>query len=167
MSGAIPPNEFNNKGIQFLFALIGICMVIGSIWFFFWAKNGGCVWRKTDWEDYKTTVLRRKGPNGTTLSGATASTKLGGGSVVHGGSYGNTESVSEGYTDETATSADTTEMQEVEAGHGRGFGLRGGDGRHGHRNESSKVTDPELRDYRHEKAARVGGLNRQHDGNYF
>ncbi|PBP16168.1 hypothetical protein BUE80_DR013046, partial [Diplocarpon rosae] len=37
-----------------------------------------------DWEEYKSTVLRRKGPNGTTLSGATESTDLGGGSVVHG-----------------------------------------------------------------------------------
>jgi hypothetical protein len=166
-AGVQPATDINNIGFQVLFALIGVGMVIASIWFFFWAKNGGFVWRKDDWDDYKSTVLRRKGPNGTTLSNATKSTKLGGGSVVHGGSYGNTETVSDGYTDETATSADTAEMREVEAGHRTGFGIRGGDARK-HRKESSsaKHKDPELREYRHEKAARVGGLNRQHDGTY-
>jgi len=56
--------------------------VITGIWFFFWAKNGGFYFKEGDWEDYKSTILRRKGPNGTTLSGATPSTNLGGGSVV-------------------------------------------------------------------------------------
>lgn len=166
--GVTPAPNINNIGFQVLFALIGTGMVLGSIWFFFWAKNGGFHWRgKDDWEDYKSTVLRRKGPDGKTLSNATKSTRLGGGSVVHGGSYGKTETVSDGYTDETATSVDTAEMREVEAGTRHGFGLRGGDARK-HRNESSsgRQKDPELREYRHEKAARVGGLNRAHDGTY-
>lgn len=163
--GVTPANAINNVGIQVLIALIGAGMVLGSIWFFFWAKNGGFVWREGDWEDYKSTVLRRKGPDGKTLSNATKSTKLGGGSVVHGGSYTGESSV--GYTDETTSSAGFTEMREVEAGHG---GLRGGEAKKKHRRRSDKHTndykDPELREYRHEKPARVGGLNRQADGIY-
>ncbi|KAF2493035.1 hypothetical protein BU16DRAFT_529264 [Lophium mytilinum] len=165
-AGVKPANEINNVGFQVLFALIGVGMVLGSIWFFFWAKNGGFKWKKDDWDDYKSTVLRRKGPDGKTLSNATKSTRLGGGSVVHGGSYGNTETVSDGYTDETATSADPNEMREAEAGQRHGFGIRGGNGRKQRNESSSKHKDPELRQYRHEKAARVGGLNRAYDGTY-
>ncbi|KAF2197359.1 hypothetical protein GQ43DRAFT_435223 [Delitschia confertaspora ATCC 74209] len=162
-AGSRPAKDFNNKGFQALFALIGVGMVLGSIWFFFWAKNGGFKWREGDWEDYKSTVLRRKGPDGKTLSNATKSTKLGGGSVVHGGSYGAESSI--GYTDETASSAGFTEMREVEAGHAGG--LRGGDARKKRRHrDKSNYKDPELREYRHEKPARVGGLNRQADGTY-
>src|SRR5690242_12709296 len=64
-AGSIPPDAFNNKGVQAVFALIGTSFVLGAIWFFFWAKNGGFKWRKGDWDEYKSTVLRRKGPNGT------------------------------------------------------------------------------------------------------
>ncbi|KAF2179370.1 hypothetical protein K469DRAFT_741599 [Zopfia rhizophila CBS 207.26] len=154
-SGSRPATDFNNKGFQALFALIGVGMVLTSLWFFFWAKNGGFKWQEGDWEEYKSTVLRRKGPDGKTLSNATKSTKLGGGSVVHG------------YTDETGTSADFSEMREVEEGHSRRFGLRGGEAKK-HRRQSNKndYKDPELREYRHEKPARVGGLNRQADGIY-
>jgi hypothetical protein len=80
--GVTAPEVIPNNAIFALFGLIGAGFVITGIWFFFWAKNGGFVWRENDWEDYVTTVLRRKGPNGTTLSGATESTDLGGGSVV-------------------------------------------------------------------------------------
>lgn len=169
-AGARPANEFNNKGFQALFALIGMGMVLTALWFFFWAKNGGFKWRKNDWEDYKSTVLRRKGPDGKTLSNATKSTKLGGGSVVHGGSYGAESSV--GYTDETGTSADFSEMREVEEGKSRHFGMRGGEGREEkkkkkrHRDHTNDWNDPELRDYRHERPARVGGINRLADGMY-
>ncbi|OCL06928.1 hypothetical protein AOQ84DRAFT_355227 [Glonium stellatum] len=163
-AGSQPANAINNQGFQALFALIGAGMVLGSIWFFFWAKNGGFKWRETDWDDYKSTVLRRKGPDGKTLSNATKSTRLGGGSVVHGGSYGHS-AMSEGYTDETGTSADMSEIREAKAEHDHRQGLRGG-GR-SHRKESSKQKDPDVLEYRHEKPARVGGLNRQHDGSYF
>ena len=98
-AGARPPTDFNNKGFQALFAIIAMGMVLAGLWFFFWAKNGGFHFREGDWEDYKSTVLRRKGPDGKTLSNATKSTRLGGGSVVHGGSYGAPSSI--GYTDET------------------------------------------------------------------
>ncbi|KAK3213814.1 hypothetical protein GRF29_28g1152625 [Pseudopithomyces chartarum] len=165
--GAKDPRAYNNMWFQALFALIGVGMVVGALWFFFWAKNGGFKWQDNDWEDYKSTVLRRKGPDGKTLSNATKSTKLGGGSVVHGGSYGAPTSV--GYTDETGTTV--SEMREVEEGKSRHhFGIRGGDAekkkkkkRHEHDND---YKDPELRAYRDERPARVGGLNRQADGMY-
>ncbi|KAF2733774.1 hypothetical protein EJ04DRAFT_265169 [Polyplosphaeria fusca] len=163
--GSRPADEFNNKGFQALFAIIGMGMCLTALWFFFWAKNGGFKWRQNDWEDYKSTVLRRKGPDGKTLSNATKSTKLGGGSVVHGGSYG---APTVGYTDETSSSAGYSEMREVEEGKGhRTFGLRGGDTKkHKRENYKNDWKDPELRNYRQEKAARVGGLNRQADGVY-
>jgi hypothetical protein len=166
--GAKPPTDFNNVGFQVLFAFIGVGMVLTGMWFFFWAKNGGFKFQEDDWEDYKSTVLRRKGPDGKTLSNATKSTRLGGGSVVHGGSYGQAES-SVGYTDETGTSADPNEMREVEEGKSRKFGLRGGDDRQKKREKrdhDNDYKDPELRKYRSERPARVGGLNRQADGMY-
>jgi hypothetical protein len=165
-AGARDPNDLKGPGFQALFALIGIGMALTAIWFFFWAKNGGFKWRNDDWEDYKSTVLRRKGPDGKTLSNATKSTRLGGGSVVHGGSYGAPSTL--GFTDETGTNVDGNEYRDAEEGKG---GLRGGDGRtrkekKNRRDHTNDYNDPELRDYRHEKAARVGGLNRQADGMY-
>jgi hypothetical protein len=165
-AGAKDPNDLKGPGFQALFALIGVGMTLLAIWFFFWAKNGGFKWRQDDWEDYKSTVLRRKGPDGKTLSNATKSTRLGGGSVVHGGSYGAPSTL--GFTDETGTNIDGNEYRDAEEGKG---GLRGGDGRtrkekKNRRDHTNDYNDPELRDYRHEKAARVGGLNRQADGMY-
>jgi hypothetical protein len=166
-AGARDPNDLKGPGFQALFALIGVGMTLTAIWFFFWAKNGGFKWRKDDWEDYKSTVMRRKGPDGKTLSNATKSTRLGGGSVVHGGSYGAESSV--GWTEETATNADVNEYRDAEEGK---HGLRGGDGRRerkekkGRRDHTNNYNDPDLGAYRHEKAARVGGLNRQADGMY-
>ena len=81
--GAINPDTIHNGGLLALFALLGATFVLTAIWFFFWSKNGGFHWRKGDWEEYKSTVLRRKGPDGRTLSNATKSTDLGGGSIVH------------------------------------------------------------------------------------
>ena len=83
-AGVTPPANIPNKAVFVLFGLIGLGFVVTGIWFFFWAKNGGFYFKENDWDDYKSTVLRRKGPNGTTLSGATATTDLGGGSIVHG-----------------------------------------------------------------------------------
>jgi hypothetical protein len=171
-AGARPAKDLSGPGYQALFAIMGVGMTLMMIWFFFWAKNGGFKWQKDDWEDYKSTVMRRKGPDGKTLSNATKSTILGGGSVVHGGSYGAESSV--GYTDETSTNADANDYRKAEEGNG---GLRGGDGRvrkekksrrnnTDNTNNTNDYNDPELRHYRHEKAARVGGLNRQADGHY-
>lgn len=163
-AGARPPNDLSGPGFQALFALIGVGLALGAIWFFFWAKNGGFKWRDNDWEDYKSTVLRRKGPDGKTLSNATKSTRLGGGSVVHGGSYFGAQS-DLGYTDETGTSVSASEYRDAERGEG---GLRGGEGRKKkhRRDHTNDYKDPELRQYREEKAARVGGLNRVGDGMY-
>ncbi|KAL5118723.1 hypothetical protein ACEQ8H_003400 [Pleosporales sp. CAS-2024a] len=166
-AGSRDPNDLKGPGFQALFALIGVGMTLTAIWFFFWAKNGGFKWRKDDWEDYKSTVLRRKGPDGKTLSNATKSTRLGGGSVVHGGSYGAESSV--GWTEDTVTNADANEYRDAEEGK---HGLRGGDGRRdrkdkkGRRDHTNDYNDPDLGAYRHEKVARVGGLNRHADGTY-
>ncbi len=134
-AGTIPPDAINNKGILALFGLLSASLVFASIWFFFWAKNGGFVWRKGDWDDYKSTVLRRKGPDGKTLSNATKSTELGGGSVVG--------------------SMDAYDAESVQGGRAAKKGKKVRAGR-----------DEDVRAYRHEKPARVGGLNRQPDGSY-
>lgn len=99
-AGAVNPSDVNMRGVQAAIALICVGFVLGGIWFFFWAKNGGFKFQKGDWEEYKSTVLRRKGPNGTTLSNATKSTRLGGGSVV-GQGYSDRDAAS--YVDDTST----------------------------------------------------------------
>ena len=146
--GSRPPESFNNKGYFALFALLGAAMVVAAIWFFFWAENGGFKWRKGDWDDYKSTVLRRKDKNGKTLSNATPTTDLGQKSVVGTFDYEKRD----------------PEMAEVQSSHGRRH--------HKHRRSQRphaerEISDEDLKAYRHEKAARVGGLNRQHDGSHY
>jgi len=163
-AGSIPPDDFNNKGIQALFALIGAGFVLGSIWFFFWAKNGGFHFRKGDWEDYKSTVLRRKGPNGTTLSNATKSTRLGGGSVV-GQGYSDcdgTETMTDMSSEapvlkeknnkKSKAKKETTKERVIREAKQAGW-----EGAH----------DDDVRAYRHEKVARVGGLNKDSDAMHY
>ncbi len=159
------------KGIQALFALIGVFFVVVGIWFFFWAKNGGFQWRRGDWDDYKSTVLRRKGPDGKTLSNATKSTRLGGGSVV-----------ASGYSDEgmTELSSEAPIIKEKnKKGRKGGKGLRGGGGGGGAEKKKAQKQrqqqeerweggyDNDVRAYRHEKPARVGGLNRDSDAQFY
>ncbi|KAL9129575.1 MAG: hypothetical protein Q9217_001995, partial [Psora testacea] len=132
------PTSINNRAYFALFALLGAAMVLAAIWFFFWAKNGGFHFRKGDWEDYKSTVLRRKGPNGTTLSGATKTTKLGGGSIVANGGEGD----------------------EKGGKWKRGAQKKKGKEKRGKKNNE----DEDVRAYRHEKPAKVGGLNGEPDG---
>ncbi|KAJ6090365.1 hypothetical protein N7486_009180 [Penicillium sp. IBT 16267x] len=158
--GTIDPHSIKMQGLLALFALIGAAFVLGSIWFFFWAKNGGFHWRKGDWDDYKSTVLRRKGPDGRTLSNATKSTKLGGGSVV-GKGYSDDGYT---YTDGTYTQAASTIMTEDKPKRKRNFKekiLR--------RNRDDQWEgegDADVRAYREEKPARIGGMNREADGTY-
>ena len=140
-AGAFDPRHLDNRGIFALFALVGASLVLAAIWFFFWAKNGGFHFKKGDWDDYKSTVLRRKGPNGTTLSGATRTTKLGGGSVV-------------------AEGAIDIDEKGCKRGVQRGGGNKVGQKPRGNKNND----DADVRAYRHEKPARVGGLNRDSDG---
>lgn len=138
-SGTFDPRHIDNRGIFALFALIGASLVLTAIWFFFWAKNGGFHFRKGDWEDYKSTVLRRKGPNGTTLSGATKTTALGGGSIVAEG----------------ALDVDEKGWKKAIQKGGNKIGRKP----RGNKNNE----DEDVRAYRHEKPARVGGLNRDSD----
>lgn len=165
-AGTVDPKSIKMQGLMALFAIIGFAFVVAGIWFFFWAKNGGFVWRKGDWEDYKSTVLRRKGPDGRTLSNATKSTKLGGGSVV-GKGYSDDGYT---YTDESGTydGTATTVTEEKPKRKKRNFRetaknklLRR------HKNERWEgEADDDVRAYREEKPARIGGMNREAEGTY-
>lgn len=163
--GAIDPKNIKMQGLMALFAIIGAAFVLGAIWFFFWAKNGGFVWRKGDWEDYKSTVLRRKGPDGRTLSNATKSTKLGGGSVV-GRGYSDDGYT---YTDETYTVTDTaTTMTDEKPKKKRNFKETAKQKLMRRRKDErwEGEADADVRAYREEKPARIGGMNREADGTY-
>ena len=140
-SGSFDPNDINNRGVLALFALLGASLVLASIWFFFWAKNGGFHFRKGDWDDYKSTVLRRKGPDGKTLSNATKATELGGGSVV--------ANIAQEDDDDTFFIKKRAQKPKARAPRG-----------------NKHNADSDVRAYRHEKPARVGGLNREADGSY-
>jgi hypothetical protein len=147
--GARSPDSFNNNLFLILFALIAAGMAVTGYWFFFIAKGGGFHWKKGDWEDYKSTVMRRKGPDGKTLSNATKSTKLGGGSIVpkwaaDESSVGSKSSVGD------------PEMGEIPHG-----------GRGGARQHHGSHHDPEFKAYRHEKPAAVGGLNKPLEGSHY
>jgi hypothetical protein len=189
--GVTPPTSIPNKAVFAVFGLIGVGFVLTGIWFFFWAKNGGFYFHDNDWDDYKSTILRRKGPNGTTLSGATASTDLGGGSVVHGENksrWGKGRKKEKRYKD-----FDDEESRAMESSLGGStLGSEIGELKHKtkkvkkekkkgkDKHEGSELMseidlneqiDPvvveAVRAYRHEKPARVGGLNKQPDGSAF
>ncbi|KAA8644035.1 hypothetical protein EYZ11_004475 [Aspergillus tanneri] len=159
--GTVDPNHINMGGLFALFAILGAAFVLASIWFFFWAKNGGFQWQKGDWEEYKSTVLRRKGPDGRTLSNATKSTKLGGGSIVHKGysddGYTVTDSV-----DYTETATTITEKERPK----RKRNLREKLLRRHKDEQWEGEADEDVRAYRKEKPAQVGGINREADGTY-
>jgi hypothetical protein len=158
--GTVNPQSINNQALFALFALVGAAFALGGIWFFFWAKNGGFVWRKGDWDEYKSTVLRRKGPDGRTLSNATKSTRLGGGSIV-----------GKGYSDDGYTVTDTaTTITEKEGDHKRKRRFRETAKQKLLRKRNDETwegeADEDVRAYRKEKPARIGGINREADGTY-
>ncbi|KAH6603275.1 hypothetical protein Trco_008050 [Trichoderma cornu-damae] len=177
--GVLDPHDINNVGFFFLFALIGVAFVVAGIWFFFWAKNGGIHFRNNDWDDYKSTVLRRRGPNGTILSNATRSTDLGGGSVYK--PYDREDDGHTVVTESTALSGITAGASDIfarekrkkkqEAREAERRKRRGDKGK-STSNEFEGVVDEKaereakkhLRSYRHEKAARVGGINKEAEG---
>jgi hypothetical protein len=187
-SGVTPPQNMPNKLIFILFGLIGVGFIVTGIWFFFWAKNGGFYFKDNDWEEYKSTVLRRKGPNGTTLSGATASTDLGGGSIVHGektsrwrfkksrkGGGGtrykdfDEERTLAGSARDSALSSEMGELKYDDI-----VGKRAKKEKKSRRTRSEAQdeggdhrTRDELRAYRHERPARVGGINKESDASAF
>ncbi|XWW96704.1 hypothetical protein V2A60_004681 [Cordyceps javanica] len=195
-TGVLDPHDISNVGFFVLFALLGLAFVVGAIWFFFWARNGGFHFKETDWEDYKTAVLRRRGPNGTLLSGATESTDLGGGSVYKDVADDGKTTITEstGLSGITAGASDIAAREkreekrvkrqrereqrkrnnkkrsEVSSSNGGG---EYDEKQHKRRvGEDGEVQDEvaemkardELRSYRHEKAARVGGLNKESEG---
>ena len=181
--GVVDPHDISNVGVFILFGLIGLAFVVTGIWFFFWAKNGGFHFREGDWDDYKSTVLRRKGPNGTILSGATESTNLGGGSVYKDvadddGTTVVTEStglsgVTAGASDIAAREKRKKKQEQRDREREDRRRRRGGDKfRTRHVGEDGAVEDTEaeemakkeLRSYRHERPARVGGLNKESEG---
>ncbi|KAK6425368.1 hypothetical protein LTR95_016280 [Oleoguttula sp. CCFEE 5521] len=188
-AGSKPPQDFNGPGYITLFALLGTAMVVASIWFFFWAKNGGFHFQQHDWDDYKSTVLRRKGPDGKTLSNATKSTRLGGGSVVHGQDYMRAKSVAR-----TVVGKDEKGRKGILAkrGWGKTHSVWGGSDEYqteswGTETVSDEMTelrsdspykdrdeghgkryrDRDVHHYKREKVARVGGLNRVADGSHY
>ena len=178
--GATDASKIDNSAFLALFAILGAAMVIGGIWFFFWAKNGGCVFRKGDWDDYKSTVLRRKGPDGKTLSNATKSTRLGGRTVLSSFAAGYSDvNSAETYTDyDGGREQQQKPMREV----GRSSKAMKQEQKRQKKQEQyqqkqqqqqqsfpkfPKDVDNDVREYRHEKPARVGGLNRRHDGSHF
>ncbi|KAH6655012.1 hypothetical protein BKA67DRAFT_223395 [Truncatella angustata] len=194
--GSIDPHNINNNAMFALFALIGVAFVVTGIWFFFWAKNGGFQFRENDWDDYKSTVLRRTGPNGTILSNATKSTKLGGGSVYKDIDDGRTEytgglTMSHLSGDTSSTLSGITagpsdigarekreakkrrKVQEKEKRDREKEKKKQRKDRSGRKvGEDGALIDEEaeleakeaMRHYRHEKPARVGGLNKESEG---
>ncbi|KAK4561274.1 hypothetical protein LTR86_004591 [Recurvomyces mirabilis] len=184
-TGSRPAAAFNNKFFFALFAIIGVIMVLGALWFFFWAKNGGFKYQQGDWDDYKSTVLRRKGPDGKTLSNATKSTKLGYGASTIAGTqhyawqkqaaksvvgrdekgrkgirakrgWAKTHSVlySDDYMTETFGTQTVSDMTEVRT-------------EADYADHSKRYRDRDVQQYKKEKPARVGGLNRIADGSNF
>ncbi|KAL6862295.1 hypothetical protein J3F83DRAFT_762608 [Trichoderma novae-zelandiae] len=183
--GVLDPHDINNAGFFFLFALIGVAFVVTGIWFFFYAKNGGIYFKDDDWDDYKSTVLRRRGPNGTLLSGATESTNLGGGSVYKRYDDHHDDHDDDGrtaITDSTYLTGITAGASDIFAREKRKKKREARDAeRKKRRSDKGKSTETTafegvvdekaereakklLRSYRHEKAARVGGINKEPEG---
>lgn len=185
-SGIVHAKSINNKFIFVLFGLLGASFVCLGIWFFFWARNGGFYFKETDWDDYKSTVLRRKGPNGTTLSGATTETDLGGGSVYkdldadtsydNGTVISGTTGITGGVSDIVGRERRRKKREQKEREKERRREEKRREKEEKKRSKSGRkvgedgaVIDEEaeaeaaeyLRNYRHEKPARVGGINRE------
>lgn len=189
--GVIDPHNINNNAMFALFAIIGVAFVVVGIWFFFWAKNGGFYFKEDDWDDYKSTVLRRTGPNGTILSNATKSTKLGGGSIYKDVDDGATEytggltqmsgdtgstlsGITAGPSDIGAREKRAMKKErrrqdkerrerEKEKKKDRKSRKVGEDGALVDEMAEAEAKDA-MRQYRHERAARVGGLNKESEG---
>ncbi|KAM7197302.1 hypothetical protein V8F20_006656 [Naviculisporaceae sp. PSN 640] len=195
--GVVNPHDINNNALFALFGLIGAAFVLTGIWFFFWAKNGGFVFKQNDWEEYKSTVMRRKGPNGTLLTGATPSTLLGGGSVYKDVDDATTEAdnttvisgttgisgITGGVSDiygrekrrkkreqkerekERRREEKEREKDEKRAGKAKSKSRRkvGADGALIDEDAEAEAK-AHLREYRHEKPARVGGINKESEG---
>ncbi|RKF83201.1 putative endosomal spry domain-containing protein [Golovinomyces cichoracearum] len=190
-AGTVPPEAIPTKALFFLFGLIGAGFVVSASWFFFLAKNGGFHFKETDWDDYKSSVLRRKRRDGKTLSDATLSTDLGGGSLYHKrdpkrsrGEKKRSTSNSKRFNgkniqavkkseDCSTQASEMSEISEIKSGILRETGRR---------NYETKTTMSEIESfggdidetavedllaYRNEEPARVGGLNVESESNTF
>ncbi|KAG9527750.1 hypothetical protein KCU93_g4930, partial [Aureobasidium melanogenum] len=184
-AGCLDPSKVNNKVYFSLFALIFAAIVVASIWFFFHAKNGGFHWQQGDFEDWKSTVLRKKDANGNTIYSArsvvsrpskgerfAAKSVVGydekgrkGIMAVRG--FGGSHSVyySDGFTQYSGDDAMTSVSRNNEK---RAPKIRGGYMEAPTTTDHSRrYRDRDLRDYKHEKPARVGGMNRSADGTQY
>ncbi|KAI5292231.1 hypothetical protein KEM52_006522 [Ascosphaera acerosa] len=171
--GAVPPDHINNAGMLALFAILGAAFVLTAIWFFFWAKDGGFEWTEHDWDDYKSTVLRRKDADGRTLTNATPSTNLGGGSIVRGEGYYYDEDEDEERDEGRwwrrrprgggSAIPDATETQLSSASRFKGRLMAAKD-RFFRRKTNDE--DSDVQAYRNEKPARVGGINTDSEATY-
>ncbi|KAL1310551.1 hypothetical protein AAFC00_000831 [Neodothiora populina] len=189
-AGCTDPRQVNNKGFFALFAILGVAIVCTIIWFFFHAKNGGFVFYENDWDDYKSTVLRRKGPDGKTLSNATKSTRLGGGSIIAKHDrlaamslvgydekgrkgvkakrgFGGTHSVyySDDFSRYSGSRADDTSERGTIIPDRQRQQLNEKDD--GGKHHAHRYRDRDVQHYKKEKAARVGGMNRPADGSAY
>ena len=153
-------------------------MVIATIWFFFWAKDGGFVWGENDWEDYKSSVKSqvsnsvrssRKDKDGKTLSNATKSTRLGGKSVRGGGSVWKRGKAGKGeYEKGTWDEEDAlTDAGDFEAAYRDEKASKKARKQKQGRDGRVRQEDADVLAYRAEQPARVGGLNRAHDGSHY
>lgn len=191
VTGVTPPQNIPNRFVFTIFGLIGAGFVITAFWFFFRAKNGGFdVITKSHWDNYKKSVVARSVRTGQSISNATLSTKLGGGSIyqsekssksnrskktkthskhVRGGKNRRQLDMVEG----TILSSDMSEVTRFT----NKFRYERGKRKH---KENSIRTDMEsiigdldhsalddLIAYRHEKPARVGGLNTESEASTF
>ena len=187
-AGVINPHNINNTVFFIFFGIISAAFVVAGIWFFFWAKNGGFQFKEGDWEEYKSTVLRRRGPNGTIISGATAPTDLGGGSVYKDvvdedgrtvitestGLSGITAGVSDISARERRRALREKKIKQMQEEHRQRKKekkeKKKKESRHVDEHgvvvdaEAEKQAEDELRKYRHERPARVGGLNKESEG---
>ncbi|KAI0117052.1 hypothetical protein F4814DRAFT_272554 [Daldinia grandis] len=187
--GAVRPQDINNTFVFVLFGLIGAAFVCTGIWFFFWAKNGGFYFKEDDWDDYKSTVLRRKGPNGTILSNATPTTQLGGGSVykdvddnrteytagltqISGDTGSTLTGITAGASDLSARERRRQKRERKDREREKKKDRRNRDKAGRRVGEDGVLVDEQaeaeakdqLRAYRNEKAARVGGINKESEG---
>ncbi|KAI4747950.1 hypothetical protein E4T50_01746 [Aureobasidium sp. EXF-12298] len=187
-AGCLDPSKVNNKIYFSLFALIFAAIVVASIWFFFHAKHGGFHWQQGDFDDWKSTVMRKKDANGNTIYSARSvvsrprkSDRIAAKSVVGFDEkgrkgimavrgFGGSHSVyySDGFTQYSGDRSDA--MTSISRNHHntekkqpkiRGGGYSAAPTTTDH---SRRYRDRDLRDYKHEKPARVGGMNRSADG---
>jgi hypothetical protein len=187
-AGCLDPSKVNNKIYFSLFALIFAAIVIASIWFFFHAKNGGFHWQQGDFDDWKSTVLRKKDANGNTIYSARSvisrprkSDRLAARSVVGFDEkgrkgvmavrgFGGSHSVyySDGFTQYSGGDGSDamTSISRNEKRQQKPPKIRGGY-TEAPTDHSRRYRDRDLRDYKHEKPARVGGMNRNADGTQY